>query len=207
MRIYGRIYVVTNLVNGKQYVGQTTRTCAKRWQGHCWEATAGRKNGLCQAIRKYGRENFKLEELVTAAGKEELDALEAQWVETLHTITPWGYNLMGGGGSAGRPSRETIERRRRALTGHPTSQATRDKISNAQVGRVFTPEHREKLRRAKLGRKQNPEMVARRNAAIRTAYSERHDEIVPKITRVHVGRRHSEETKAKMRVSARNRVS
>lgn len=50
-------------------------------------------------------------------------------------------------------------------------------------------------------------MVARRNVSIRAAYTERHDEIVPKITRVHIGTRHSEATKEKMRVSARNRKS
>ena len=60
---------------------------------------------------------------------------------------------------------------------------------------------------AKLGRKPDPEMVARRSAAIRASYSERHDEIVAKITRVHTGTRHTEATKEKMRASAKNRKS
>ena len=203
---YGRIYVVTNTTNGKQYVGQTTATLKRRWRGHCWDATSGRRKGaLHQAIHKYGRESFTIEEVSTAEDKTGLDAQELAWVRKLNTMSPNGYNLTEGGGSAGRPSKETVERRRQALMGHATSQATRDKIRAAQVGRKLTPEHREKLRQAKVGRSPDPEMVARRNASIRAAYEQRRDDIVAKITRVHVGRKHTEETKAKMRAAAQRR--
>ena len=29
------IYLITNLINGKQYVGQTTKGYLKRWRDHC----------------------------------------------------------------------------------------------------------------------------------------------------------------------------
>jgi group I intron endonuclease len=204
---YGRIYVVTNKVNGKQYVGQTTVTLTRRWGVHLSSAKSQRNScrALGNAIRKYGSDNFTMQEVATASGREELDAKELQWVDSLGSMSPNGYNLTEGGGSVGRPSKETVEKRRLTMRGHPTPQATRDKIRSAQVGRTFTPEHREKLRQAKLGRKQDPGHVARRVAAVQAAYSERHDEIVAKITRVHIGTHHSEATKEKMRASARNR--
>jgi predicted GIY-YIG superfamily endonuclease len=51
----GTIYVVTNLVNGKQNVGQTTRKLKKRIKEH-------ENHGflLSKAIKKYGIENFKI---------------------------------------------------------------------------------------------------------------------------------------------------
>jgi group I intron endonuclease len=206
-RIYGRIYVVTNAVNGKKYVGQTTLITTQRWAKHMSSArsTINHCRALGCAILKYGSENFTVEEVATAHSKEGLDAKEIHWVNLCNSVSPHGYNLTEGGGSAGRPSKETIELRRNAMLGHPVSQATRDKIRMAQVGKQLTPEHREKLRQAKLGRKQDAGLVARRTAAIRAVYLEKHDEIVAKITSVHLGTHHSEATKEKMRVAARNR--
>lgn len=204
---YGRIYLITNLVNGKQYVGQTTVSLARRWVGH--QASARSSRNACRAlgcaIQKYGPENFTVTEVDTAVSKEELDAKELLWVSVYNTTVPHGYNLTSGGGSAGRPSKETVEKRRQAMMGHSVTQATRDKIRRAQVGRTCPPERREKMRQAALRRKADPDMIARRSAAVRATYTERHDEIVAKITRVHIGTHHSEATKEKMRTAARNR--
>jgi group I intron endonuclease len=204
---YGRVYIVTNQVNGKQYVGQTTVALTRRWAIHLSSARSLRNScrALGNAIRKYGPDNFTMVEVDSASSKEELDAKELQWVGRCNSISPNGYNLTEGGGSVGRPSEETIEKRRRSLQGHPTPQITRDRIRNAQVGRMFTPEHREKLRQAKLGRKQDPEQAARRIAASRAVWAERRDEIVAKITHAHLGTHHTEATKEKMRASAKTR--
>jgi predicted GIY-YIG superfamily endonuclease len=34
--VYGSIYLITNSVNGKVYVGQTTKTLQQRWAGHVY---------------------------------------------------------------------------------------------------------------------------------------------------------------------------
>jgi len=34
MKNYGIIYKATNIITGKSYIGQTTRTLKKRWHGH-----------------------------------------------------------------------------------------------------------------------------------------------------------------------------
>ena len=55
----GYIYLITNKINGKQYIGQTVKTVQKRWSRHL----ADSKNFdfyFYKAIRKYGKENFKV---------------------------------------------------------------------------------------------------------------------------------------------------
>lgn len=52
------IYLITNLINGKQYVGQTIYTAEQRFKQHLRGDLY-----IDKAIRKYGVENFKLEVL------------------------------------------------------------------------------------------------------------------------------------------------
>ena len=54
------IYKLTNIINGKEYVGQTIFTLDERWKEHVAESKLKRSNDrlLCKALRKYGTENF-----------------------------------------------------------------------------------------------------------------------------------------------------
>lgn len=88
------IYKITNEINGKCYVGQTKLTIRERWYGHC------SKNGctaMHNAIVKYGRENFTIEQIDSATSEDELNQKEAYWIEKLNTLCPNGYNLRTGG--------------------------------------------------------------------------------------------------------------
>lgn len=38
------VYLITNLVNGKRYVGQTRESLSLRWQRHVWKAHEGSEN-------------------------------------------------------------------------------------------------------------------------------------------------------------------
>lgn len=96
MKKYGVIYVVTNSVNGKQYVGQTTSSVSRRWR--CVETS---KSLLGNAVRKYGRKSFVFKEVAEAESKKMLDCLEQKWIFELKTIAPDGYNLTSGGYSVG----------------------------------------------------------------------------------------------------------
>jgi hypothetical protein len=88
-----------------------------------------------QAIRKYGKASFIIVEAATGTDKDDLDAKERRWVALLTSMSPTGYNLTTGGRSAGKPSKETVEKRRAALLGHTISQSTRDKIRKALTGK------------------------------------------------------------------------
>ena len=95
-----KLYVYTNKVNGKKYVGQTCKTLKRR---------AG-KNGtgynkctyFYNAIKKYGWDNFVPKALYNNLSKEEADILEIETIQKLNTRNvDYGYNiLIGGSGDA-----------------------------------------------------------------------------------------------------------
>lgn len=93
----GTIYVITNLVNGKQYVGQTNGNYMKRFQEHLKSLTRkDRYNApLYCAIRKYGADNFKCD-LLEIVPFDKLDEREQYWIEKLGTYRS-GYNATAGG--------------------------------------------------------------------------------------------------------------
>jgi group I intron endonuclease len=59
----GIIYLITNNINGKKYVGQTTTPLSYRFTNHKSDARNNRGYYLASAIRKYGEDNFKIEAL------------------------------------------------------------------------------------------------------------------------------------------------
>jgi group I intron endonuclease len=108
---YGRVYLITNQVNGKKYVGQTVGTLSQRMRQHC--SLKSHCRALSLAIAKYGKASFSIEELATAETLEALNALEMEFVSLLSCLSPHGYNLKEGGGSKGAWSEEM---RRKILT-------------------------------------------------------------------------------------------
>lgn len=95
------IYKIINLINGMSYVGQTNRNIEERWLEHCKPSLATRSY-LSNAIQKYGKDNFKIEQLAKADSQEELDLLENKAIMNCNTLFPNGYNLMTGGNGGGR---------------------------------------------------------------------------------------------------------
>lgn len=89
-----KIYLVTNIVNGKQYVGKTKYSLAHRWSQHC---TRDYNTYLHNAIVKYGRDNFKIEEICRCSD-DRWEELEKFYIAKLHThYTEGGYNISRGG--------------------------------------------------------------------------------------------------------------
>lgn len=87
------IYKMTNKVNGKVYIGQTTRELDERTKEHI------RHNEIIvdKAIQKYGIENFTVEQIDLAENIDELNQKEMHWIEHYDCITPKGYNQCYGG--------------------------------------------------------------------------------------------------------------
>jgi len=88
------VYLITNTVNGKQYIGQTVQDPRERWYRHC--STNPGNTVIGRAIHKYGKENFKFEVVDTATNLEELNKKEVEWISKLSTLKN-GYNLREGG--------------------------------------------------------------------------------------------------------------
>ncbi len=150
------IYQVTNLLNGKIYVGQTTKTLEVRFAQHM-QLNRKRSCRLLQlAIRKYGALNFVIEALQCAIHKGYLNELESYWIKKLESFGPKGYNLTSGGDRAelAEESREMI---RQKLLGKPTG---RMGIPTGQTpwnkGKAWSPEMRQKLSAAHIGIKRGP---------------------------------------------------
>lgn len=176
--MYGIIYVVTNTVNGKQYVGQTTYPLEVRWCGHLKSAKEDSQCLLYRSIRKYGTDKFTIEQIDTAESQDELDEKEIHHVARLGAYGS-GYNLtVGGGGCAGYThTEETRVKLSKALAGHVVfgetrqkqseaatgrggwhhSEETRRKQSEAHKGRSFSKETRQKMSEAQLFRSSDSE--------------------------------------------------
>lgn len=105
MKRYGSIYIITNQITGKQYIGQTTMSVEFRFKTHC---NGKPKQIISRAIRKYNRANFTVKEIYVSFDKDDLDNTEQQLIVYYNTIVPAGYNVEIGGGSAGKKTPEQI---------------------------------------------------------------------------------------------------
>ena len=103
----GTIYLIGNLVNGKNYIGQTTRDLYTRFLEHC-SPNQSSVSKLKNAIKKYGKDCFYMEPIWESATctQAELDSKEIELIREYNTISPNGYNLTAGG-AGGRHSTET----------------------------------------------------------------------------------------------------
>ena len=101
--MYGIIYKITNKVNGKIYIGLTKQKLQSRFRGHLSDARKALKNDgrVCyfqNALLKYGKENFILEQIDQADTKEELCRKEEYWISYYNsTDRSIGYNVSEGG--------------------------------------------------------------------------------------------------------------
>lgn len=98
--ILGSIYVITNKINRKQYIGQTISNVGHRWSEHKYDAIKRNKQtALASAIRKYGVENFNIKSIQDNIPYKELDIREIEYIKEYNTICPNGYNISEGGKS------------------------------------------------------------------------------------------------------------
>lgn len=93
----GYIYLITNKINNKKYVGKTIHSIEKRWKEHIRDSKKEKCEirPLYRAIRKYGAENFSIKEIDTGQG-EELSGKEQYWIQHYNTYED-GYNATLGG--------------------------------------------------------------------------------------------------------------
>jgi group I intron endonuclease len=127
------LYVVTNLVNGKRYVG-IAKDYIRRWREH----RSGHGSKLVyHAIKKYGIENLDFQ--VICKGTEEyVKEMEVRAIRMLNTMAHSGYNLTEGGeGSTGWKASD--ETRRRMCDSH-----------TGTTGYKFSDDAKQKMREARL---------------------------------------------------------
>lgn len=93
------VYKITNIINGKVYIGQTKFTAEERFEHHCKKALEENADfELSRAIKKYGKEKFKVEVLEEVKTREEACFFEIAYIKKYNsTNRDVGYNMTNGG--------------------------------------------------------------------------------------------------------------
>ena len=166
MIIKGYIYCVTCLPTGKLYFGQTVKSIYSRFNLHLICARKGSHYKFHRAIRKYGVENFTVEEVMWVeaptkqALKAKLDFLEIHFIQKFDTRRN-GYNMTDGGdwvnlGSLSEEHKRKLSESKKGdknpMFGKKHSEETRRKMSESNKGKhSVSEEHRRKLSEANKG--------------------------------------------------------
>lgn len=88
--MYGIIYLTTNKINGKKYIGMCKNTHSRLYLG------SGKL--FKQALKKYGKENFERTVLQECETFEELSRAEEYWIKQYGAVESQDfYNLTSGG--------------------------------------------------------------------------------------------------------------
>lgn len=127
MKIYGYIYKITNIINKKIYIGQTKSSIETRFKRHIYDIEHHKtKSLLYDAMNKYGKENFIIEQIDIAYTSDELNEKEIYYIKTFNTQDPTiGYNICKGGTRGpGGPM----------FKGHKHTEETRKQMSISRKG-------------------------------------------------------------------------
>lgn len=100
---FGFIYKICCKATGKNYIGQAREFKHKngkpynygiqgRWCDHLSSTKRGASTPIAEAIRQHGVSMFEVEKIEKAL-LNDLDALEAQWIQKSNTVVPAGYNV------------------------------------------------------------------------------------------------------------------
>lgn len=148
------VYKITNLINGKIYIGITNQGSKVRWCKHCSDSRQGSDFPIHNAIRKYGEDNFQIEviEVIENEDYDYLKAREVYWVKVYDSYNrEKGYNLtLGGDGTFGRfHSAETKEKIRQSKIGRKHSKESRHNMSESHKRLEYN--HDEMSSRCKKG--------------------------------------------------------
>lgn len=132
------IYKITNKINSKIYIGQTTTSLAIRWKDHK-RLKKRQMTPIKLAIQKYGEHNFIIDQIDSATSIRELNEKEEYWISFYNsTNKKVGYNLMSRSSGKGAHSPETIQkmsRVKKGKTGRKHSEETKRLFSLMRKGK------------------------------------------------------------------------
>ena len=120
------VYKTTNLINGKFYVGKDQNNDP---------SYLGSGKLFKQALKKYGRENFR-KEVLEYCTEATLNEREIYWIEATNAIQE-GYNLATGG-TGGDLGPIVNAKRAESLKGKTQSETTKEKRRSSLKTREHT---------------------------------------------------------------------
>lgn len=146
------VYIHSNNINNKVYVGITSATPHERWGVNGCNYQKKQHPVFAAAIEKYGWDNF--EHIIFA---EDLTETEAKHMEILlialyksncrrYKKPSYGYNMTDGGdGTVGRLCTAETKRKISEANSNPSEQ-TRKKMRNAHLGKRTSDDTKRKMR-------------------------------------------------------------
>lgn len=147
------VYIHTNTINNKKYIGITKQQPENRWgkDGCNYKESPH----FFSAIQKYGWYNFKHEIIASGLTKEQAAQLEIDLIARYKTQNgEYGYNILAGGTAPSLPQEvrdkisQSMKGNKNGL-GKPCPEEKKKKISQAQKGRPFSESHKQALRKPK----------------------------------------------------------
>lgn len=180
------IYKITNIANGKVYIGQTKHSVEQRWKRHLYDCNHEKNNKFYNAIKKYGSDKFCVEVLEDNIKDEIcLSERERYWIKRYDSVRS-GYNSTSGGEvspmeygfvrdkvSKALKGRKFSEQHKANLSlalrgrkGVPHTEAYKEKMSKFMCGRIVAEETKEKLRSANVGKKQSKQTIQKRSRSM-----------------------------------------
>lgn len=163
---YGYIYITTNLIEGKRYIEQH--------KSDKFEPNKYMGSGIyfLNALKKYGKNNFKCELLEWCGTKEQLNEREKYWISYYNAQSDDSfYNLREGGSGEILFTESSLERISKNNIGkHFKSEEQRKQHSlkmkgfKAMLGKHMSEETKKKQSQAKLGKKIGPRSEATKQA-------------------------------------------
>ena len=94
--MYGFIYITTNHINGKRYIGQRKYDKQGKWKDYLGSGVV-----LSKAITKYGIENFSKEIIEECNSKKELNEREKYWISYYNAVNSNDFYNIASGGDGG----------------------------------------------------------------------------------------------------------
>lgn len=208
------VYLIRCITSGSAYVGITCRPKI-RWKEHRG-AAKGTKQGafrVHRSIAKHGVDAHRFDVVETFPTRSEASEAEQWWIAYLRSLGAYVLNLTTGGEGGARLSSETCAKMSASRMGHPTSEETRRKISEAQKGRKLPAHQVEAMKnrtfsaetRAKMSAaKKTPEIAARLRALNQREYT---PEYRKKLSDAHGPEVFTPELRRRMSEAQKNRIA
>lgn len=158
MKVVGIIYRFTNIVNGKSYIGKTTKSLSRRKTEHF--SFDNPRTYFQFAIKKYGKDSFKCDILKECFSEIELNESEIFYINFFKTSDiNFGYNMTKGGDGFAygklnpvhRPDVKSKIIEKLKSNNGSFRKEVRDKISKSLTGKKLTAEHKNRISKGLQG--------------------------------------------------------
>lgn len=158
--MYHIVYLTTNLINNKIYVG--VHSTYNLNDGYLGSGTT-----LLKAIKKYGKPNFKRDILHMCISEEDTLCWESCIVDDVFVSRSDTYNIKLGGGNKVPHTDEIKSKLRKTQLGRKATPETRKKLSQSRKGKALSLANRTGISNALKGKPKSKAHIERRAQTVK----------------------------------------